>query len=176
MIVSALAYFISRYFHPESIYTAPLAERGIKFRSESERYFLSQVSLRDLVERDFEVISPNMKLGEVVQRVVQTKRNLFPVVDENRKLVGIITLNDIREIMLNTDVHDVILAYEIMDANFQSVDIDVELSEIFKIFEQKQVWNIAVTKKGAYEGFISKSNFFNSYISIWSQQQKSEGI
>jgi chloride channel protein, CIC family len=176
MIVSALAYFISRYFNPESIYTGPLAKRGIKFRSESEKYFLTQVRLRDLVERDFETVSPSMKLGEVVQKVVSTKRNLFPVIDEERKLIGIITLNDIREIMLDTDVHEVILAYEIMNTSFHSVDIDIELSEILKIFEQKQVWNIAVTKKGAYEGFISKSNFFNSYISIWSQQQKSEGI
>jgi chloride channel protein, CIC family len=173
MIVSALGFFISRYFHPESIYTGPLAERGIKFRSESEKYFLTQVSLRNLVERDFEIVTPDMKLGEIVKKVVTTKRNLFPVVDDEKKLIGIITLNDIREVLLDTSVHEIILAYEIMNKNFYSVDIDVDLTDILKIFEQKQVWNIAVTKKGAYEGFISKSNFFNSYISIWSQQKDS---
>jgi chloride channel protein, CIC family len=171
MIVSALSYFISRYFHSESIYTAPLAEKGIKFRSESEKYFLTQVRLANLVEKDFEIINPNMRLRQIVEKVVQTKRNLFPVVDDSNKLIGIITLNNIREIMLNTDVYDIIVAYEIMDANFQSVDIDADLSTVLRIFEQKQVWNIAVTKKGFYEGFISKSNFFNSYISIWAQQQ-----
>ena len=172
MIVSALAYFISRYFHPESIYTAPLAEKGIKFRSESEKYFLTQVKLSDIVEKDFEVISPDMALREVVEKVIKTKRNLFPVVDSDGKLLGIITLNDIREVILNTEVYDVILAYEVMNTSFYSVDIDVELNEILKIFELKHVWNIVVTKNGIYEGFLSKSNFFNTYLSIWSQKQE----
>jgi len=174
MIVSALSYFISRYFHPESIYTAPLAEKGIKFRSEPEKYFLTQIKLSDIVERDFEIIRPDMTLRDVVDKVIKTKRNLFPVVTPDGRLKGIVTLNDIREIMLNTDVHDVILVYEIMDTDFHSVDVDIELSDILKIFEQKQVWNIAVTHNGIYEGFISKSNFFNTYLTIWSQQQ--EGI
>lgn len=171
MIVSALSFFISRYFHPHSIYTAPLAERGIKFRSEREKYFLTQVKIADLVERDFEIINPNMRLRELVEKVVHAKRNLFPVVDENKKLIGIVTLNDIREVMLNTEVYDVILAFEVMDINFHSIDVDEDINNTLTLFEEKQVWNIAVTKNGAYEGFISKSNFFNSYISIWAQQQ-----
>lgn len=171
MIVSALSFFISRYFHPHSIYTAPLAERGIKFRSEREKYFLTQVKIADLVERDFEIINPNMRLRELVEKVVHAKRNLFPVVDDNKKLIGIVTLNDIREVMLNTEVYDVILAYEVMDTNFHSIDIEEDINNTLTLFEEKQVWNIAVTKDGAYEGFISKSNFFNSYISIWAQQQ-----
>jgi len=137
MIVSAMSFFISRYFHPHSIYTTPLAARGIKFRSEKEKYFLTQVSLEDLVERDFEIINPNMRLGELVEKVIHAKRNLFPVVDEDKKLIGIVTLNDIREVMLNTEVYDVILAYEVMDSNFQSVDIKEDLNNILTLFEEK---------------------------------------
>jgi CIC family chloride channel protein len=73
--------------------------------------------------------------------------------------------------MLNTEVYDVLLAYEIMNSNFYSVELNSDINKILDIFEEKQIWNIAVTQKGKYLGFISKSNLFNKYISVWSEQE-----
>jgi CIC family chloride channel protein len=174
MIVTALSYFISRYFHPESIYTAPLIKRGVKFRSEKEKYFIQQMTVRDIIEKDFVTIKPNVTLREIVDKIIHSKRNLFPVVNENEKLLGVITLDDVREVMLNTDLYDVILAYEIMNTNFHSIDIDADLVNALEKFESKSVWNLAVTDKGKYRGFISKSNIFNKYLSSWAKQQAEE--
>lgn len=172
MIVSALSYFISRYFHPYSIYTEPLAKKGIKFRSEKEKYFIQEINISNLVETDFLKIQPNMTIGTVIKKIATTKRNIFPVIDEDGKLIGIITLDDIREIMLNTEVYDVLLAYEIMNSKFYSVELNTDINKILDIFEEKHVWNIAVTLQGKYLGFISKSNLFNNYISVWSEQER----
>jgi chloride channel protein, CIC family len=174
MIVTALSYFISRYFHPESIYTAPLIKRGVKFRSEKEKYFIQQMTVRDIIEKDFVTIQPKVTLREIVDKIIHSNRNLFPVVDEDEKLVGIITLDDVREVMLNTDIYDVILAYEIMNTNFHSIDIDADLVNALEKFESNSVWNLAVTDKGKYRGFISKSNIFNNYLSSWAKQQAEE--
>jgi CIC family chloride channel protein len=174
MIVTALSYFISRHFHPESIYTAPLVKRGVKFRSEKERYFIRQMKVRDIMEEDFVTIQPTITLREIVNKVIHSKRNLFPVVDENGMLVGIITLDDIREVMLNTDIYDVILAYEIMNTNFHSIDIDADLINALDKLEMDNVWNISVIDKGKYRGFISKSNIFNEYLSSWTKHQAEE--
>ena len=170
MIVTALSYFISRYFHPESIYTAPLVKRGIKFRSEKEKYFVRQIIVKEIIEKNFIVLHPQVTLREIMQNIVHSKRNLFPVVDDNDTLLGIITLDDIREIMLNADVYDVILAYEIMNTNFHSIDINADLNTALEKFEENNVWNLAVTENGKYRGFISKSNIFNKYLSSWATQ------
>jgi chloride channel protein, CIC family len=172
MIVAALSFFISRYYHSHSIYTAPLIEQGIKFRSEEEKYFLSKITLRDIVERDFAEVRPQMTLRELVGKIPKTKRNLFPVVDENKKLLGIVTLNDIKDVLLNTEVYDVILVYELMDTNFKSVDVETDMGKVLTIFKEKNVWNLAVTKDEKYFGFVSKSNIFNTYLTVWGQQQK----
>ncbi|MGA7722352.1 MAG: chloride channel protein [Ignavibacteriaceae bacterium] len=174
MIVTALSYFISRYFQPDSIYTDPLTKRGVKFRSEKEKYFIQQMKVRDIIEKDFVPVLPNITLRKIVDQIIHSKRNLFPVVNEQEKLVGIITLDDIREVMLNTDLYDVILAYEIMNTQFYSIDIDTDLINALEMFETDSVWNLAVTDKGKYKGFISKSNIFNKYLSSWSQQQADE--
>jgi len=172
MIVSALSFFISRYFHPYSIYTAALARRGIEFRSEKEKYFIQQINITELVETDFTKILPNMTIGNLMKNIVTTKRNIFPVVDEYGKLLGVITLNDIREVMLHSEVYNVLLAYEVMNPNFYSIEMNSDMNQLLDIFEQEQIWNVAVTKKGKYVGFISKSNLFNRYISAFSDQEK----
>jgi CIC family chloride channel protein len=171
MIVTALSFFISRYFHPYSIYTTSLYKRGIRFRSEKEKYFGQQVNLEDLVETNFIRVSPGMTLRELVGKIALSKRNIFPVVDENKKLVGIITLDDIRQFILNTELFDMILVYEIMNIHFEYVEINTEINKVLEIFEQKQIWNLAVTKNGEYIGFVSKSFFFDKYLSLWSKQQ-----
>ncbi len=174
MIVAALSFFISKYFHPDSIYTTSLAKRGIEFRSEKEKYFLQQTDIMDLVEKEFECINPNLNLRELAKKIPLTKRNLFPVVNEKKQLVGIVTLDDIREVMMNSEVYDIILTYEIMNTNFQSVDISTDINKVMEIFEKKQIWNLAVTKNDEYVGFISKSNIFNKFISVWADNHKEE--
>jgi chloride channel protein, CIC family len=172
MIVTALSFFISRYFHPESIYSAPLGKRGIKFRSEKEKYFIREIRVRDILEKDFVPIHPEMTLREIMNRLIHSKRNLLPVLDEKETLVGVITLDNIREVMLDSDVHDVILAYEIMNTDFYSVDINTDLNNALEKFEENNVWNLAVTENGKYRGFISKSNIFNKYLSTWAKEQE----
>jgi CIC family chloride channel protein len=174
MIVAAISFFISKYFHPDSIYTTALARRGIKFRSEKEKYFIHQTTVYDLIEKDFECVKPNLTLRELIKKIPLTQRNLFPVVDENQRLVGIITLDDIREVMLNSEVYDIILAYEIMNTNFHSIEVTTDINKVMEIFEKKQIWNLAVTINGRYVGFISKSNIFNKFISIWAAEHSEE--
>ncbi len=170
MIVSALSFFISRYFHPHSIYTTPLLEKGITFRSEKEKYFIQQIKVREIIENDFIPLSPSMTLREIVDKIVHSKRNIFPVLDDKKYILGIISLDNIREVMLDSDVYDVILAYEIMDRNFHSISINADINEALQKFEDNNVWNLAVVKDGEYCGFISKSNIFNKYLASWEKQ------
>ena len=174
MIVTAISFFISKYFNKYSIYTSELARKGIDFRSEKEKFAVQHLSIESLVETDFQKFKPNMMLRELVEKVPFTKRNLFPIVNEEGRLVGVVTLDDIREVILDKSVYDVIMIYEIMNSNFQSIEIDGDINHAIKIFEEKQVWNIAVTKNGKYAGFISKSSLYNRYISLWHQRQSEE--
>ncbi len=175
MIVSAISFFISRYFNPHSIYTSPLSEKGITFRSEKEKYFIQQIKIREIIENDFIPLSPVMTLREIVDNIVHSKRNIFPVIDDKKNIVGIITLDNIREVMLDSDLYDVILAYEIMDRDFHSISINAEINEALEQFEANEVWNLAVVNDKQYCGFISKSNIFNKYLTSWGKQNN-EGI
>jgi CIC family chloride channel protein len=174
MIVTAISFFISKYFNKYSVYTTDLARKGIDFRSEKEKFALQHINIESLVETDFDRIHPNMNLRELVEKIQYTRRNLFPVVNDDDKLVGVVTLDDIRSVILDKDQYDVVLIYEIMNSNFQTIEVDADINTAVKIFEEKQVWNIAVTRENKYVGFISKSNLYNRYISLWHQRQSEE--
>jgi len=174
MIVTAISYFISKYFNKYSVYTGVLAHRGIDFRSEKEKFYMQNLSLESLIETDFYVLDPNITLRALVEIITHTKRNLFPVVNHERRLIGVVTLDDVREEILNRELHDVILVYEIMNTDFQTIEIQKDINVVMAMFEEKQVWNIAVTNNNEYVGFISKSNLFNKYISLWNQKQEAE--
>ncbi len=174
MIVTSLSFFISKYFDKYSVYTSSLSHHGIDFRSEKEKYVIQNLKIKDLLETNFITLNPNMTVGELMEKLKTSNRNLFPVVNDDEILVGVVTLNDIREILLQEDVYNILLVYEVMNTNFVSVEINQDIHNLIKIFEEKQIWNIAVTENGKYKGFVSKSNLFNRYISLWHQQRNEE--
>lgn len=174
MIVTSISFFISKIFNKYSIYTRDLALKGIDFRSEKEKFVVQHLSIDSLIETDFQKFQPNMLLRELVEKLPFTKRNLFPIVNAEDQLVGVVTLDDIREVILDKNVYDVILIYEIMNSSFQKIDINADINLAIKLFEEKQIWNIAVTRNNKYVGFISKSNLYNRYISLWHQRQSEE--
>jgi CIC family chloride channel protein len=83
-------------------------------------------------------------------------------------------VNDVREVMLDKEIYDILLVNEIMNPNFQTIDINSEINTVLKIFNDEKVWNIAVTQNSKFVGFISKSNLFNKYISLWHEQRENE--
>ena len=174
MIVAALSFFISKHFHKDSIYTTTLAEKGIQFRSKKESFFINDLKTEDLIENDFIALKPNMTLRMLAEKLTNTRRNLFPILDDNGVLIGIITLDDIREVMLDKEVYDVLLVGDIMSQYFDSVDIKTELFEVMEHFEEKNIWNLPVTNCGKYVGFLSKSNIFQKYSTHWANQEKEE--
>ncbi|MDH5380288.1 MAG: chloride channel protein, partial [Cyclobacteriaceae bacterium] len=101
MLVSAIAFSTSSFFEKSSLYTKNLIEKGDLIQYDKDRQVLSMINLDKIVERDLLTIVPEATLGELTRLVKKSKRNIFPVVNENRELVGIVTLDDIREIMFD---------------------------------------------------------------------------
>ncbi len=163
MIVSAVSFFTSRYLVGYSVYTKALVDKGLWMPSDKDYNVLGQITIRDSVETDFAVLHPNDPLREAFKTVVHSRRNIFPVVDDKGLLLGIIMLDDIRELMLESESHDIILAYEVMTPTKGAIDIDSDMRDAMAKFEKYKIWNIPVLEGGKYAGFISKSTIFNKY-------------
>lgn len=163
MLVSAISFTTISYFEKYSIYTKHLIEKGDLIQYDRDRIVLSLIDLKKIIERDLLTIHPDAPLKDLVDLVKISKRNIFPVVNENRELKGIVTLDDIREIMFDPDKQESLIIKTIMHQPPTSVSPQEKMQSVMNKFEMTQAWNLPVIENGKYLGFVSKSRIFNAY-------------
>ncbi|SDL69359.1 chloride channel protein, CIC family [Catalinimonas alkaloidigena] len=163
MIVSALAYTTASLFEPYSIYTKRLIERGQLLRHDKDKQVLSVMKIRKLIEKDLLPVNRDSSLGDILKLVTLSKRNIFPVLDAERRLVGIITLDDFRKIMFDEEAQRTVFARDLMHSPPAEVGSDENMATVMEKFERTGAWNLPVIDDGKYVGFLSKSRIFNAY-------------
>ena len=163
MITSAISYLTIMYFEPHSIYTKRLAQRGELITHHKDKAVLTLMKLKKVLETDFSPVSPDMTLGELVKVISKSKRNIFPVVDKYGGLIGIVTLNDIREMMFNREMYDKIKVEGLMTVPPATILLDDSMDIVMQKFEKTGAWNLPVIEQGKYVGFVSKSKIFSAY-------------
>lgn len=163
MITATIAYLTSKYFVPHSIYNMQLAKRGELITRHKDKAVLTLMNLKSEVEDDFNLVSPDAKLGDLVKIVAQSKRNLFPVVDEDGVLNGIITLDGIRDIMFKPELYSEVDIVSLMVQPLDFVNSYDNMDVVMNKFSKTNAWNLPVIDDGKYVGFVSKSKLFNAY-------------
>lgn len=163
MIVSAVSYATIKYFVPNSIYTYQLAKRGQLITHHKDKAILSLMKISKLIETDFKPIHIEARLGDLVELIKQSKRNVFPVLDDDGRLRGIIHLNNIRHVMFKTELYDKTYVKDLMHIPTNEVDPDDSMENVAKQIHDSGHFNIPVVKNGRYIGFVSKANVFSSY-------------
>jgi CIC family chloride channel protein len=163
MIVSALSTAVSRYLHPKSLDEVKLTQADHKISFDKDAHVLSSLSLNGFIEHDFVSVKLHSTLRSLVEAVAHSKRNIFPVTDDEGNLAGIIGLEDVREIMFNTTLYDSISVDQLMQKPLVTANANDDMSLIMEKFDKSGVWNIPVLKEGRYIGFISKSRVFSNY-------------
>jgi chloride channel protein, CIC family len=163
MIVSAISFSTISYFEKYSIYTKRLIERGEYIPHDKDKQLLIGMKLKKVIEKDLLTVKPYEKLSDLVKAVRKSKRNIFPVVNDEEKLVGIITLDDIRDIMFEEEARNEIVISSIMSDPPASVSSKDSMQSVMNTFEKSGAWNLPVIDEGKYVGFVSKSRIFNTY-------------
>ncbi len=163
IITSAISYLTTIFFISHSVYTDRLAKRGELITHHKDKAVLTLLNINSVIEKDLIPVHPDSSLGDLIRVISGSKRNIFPVVDENNILHGIILLDNIRDIIFNQEMYDSTFVADLMVPPVATVSPDEAMSEVMDKFEETGAWNLPVTKDGKYVGFISKSRIFNKY-------------
>jgi CIC family chloride channel protein len=163
IITSTVAYLTIMRFEPHSVYTKRLAQSGELITHHKDKAVLRLMELRQLIETDFEVLLPSATLRDLVKAISRSHRNLFPVVDENGMLKGMVKLSEVKNLIFEPDLYDSVKVKDIMYmpeffiSPFDSMEIVAEK------FESSSRYNLAVIDEGKYLGFISRAVVFSKY-------------
>ncbi len=163
LIVSAISYGTIKIFEPYSIYTMRLAKRGQLLTHHKDKAVLTLLKVDNLIETDFLTVRPDMTLKQMVDTISRSSRNLFPVLDAGDKLIGVVLLDEIRNIMFRPDLYRKMSVSTFMSMPPAKIEVGQSMEQVMKMFDDTGAWNLPVVENGRYVGFVSKSKIFNSY-------------
>ena len=167
MLVSLTSFATIRIFMPHSIYSLRLAEQGKLLTHQKDTAVLTLMNLENVLEHDFEVVHPEMTLGEMVKVISVSHRNSFPVVNASGILVGIVELDNVRNIMFRPELYERYQVRRIMVAPEVKIQASMPMTEVMRLFDETKEWKMPVVDdEGRYLGFISKSTIFNNYREV----------
>ncbi len=163
MIASLSAYGTVRIFNNYSLYTYRLAQKGELITHHKDKTVLTLLKMDSVIERDLLTVTPDMTLGEMVKVISKSRRNIFPVIDNDNTLLGIVVLDDIRNIMFRPKLYDRFKVRKFMVSPPAKIELGCTMEQVMKVFDDTNAWNLPVVENGKYVGFVSKSKIFNSY-------------
>jgi CIC family chloride channel protein len=171
MITSAISYFINRSTYKNSIYTKPLAESGeLLSLEDKDTTVLNMMKLRYLVEKDYLLLNQYDTIASRMNDILESKRNLFPVVDNDLKFKGLIYVEDVLRGELNNPEHHMTLN-DLMVSAPQVLLLSDSLQAVLEKMEQENVWLLPVLdEQGNFLGFVSKTAIFNKYRAMLRRQ------
>lgn len=164
IIVSIVSYLTIKIFEPHSLYAMRLAQKGELITHNKDRSVLTLLKMDNVLETDFVTVQPQMTLGELVQVIAQSHRNIFPVVDAKGKYRGVLLLDEVRNIMFQPRLYKRFTVEQLMTSAPAILNHDMPMEKVMETFEDTGAWNLPVVDdKKKYLGFVSKSKIFNSY-------------
>ncbi len=164
MIVSVCAYLTIIVFEPHSIYSMRLAKKGELITHHKDKAVLTLMNMESIIETDFLKVRPDMDLGEMVKIISKSFRNLFPVVDVHDELLGIVVLDDIRNIIFRQELYHRFHVEGFMKVPQERIVNTDSMEVVMKKFDETGAWNLPVVDgDGRYIGMVSKSKMLNTY-------------
>jgi len=163
IITSTVAFITTRTFEKHSIYHVQLAERGELITHDKDKAVLTFMDWKKEIETDLLKVRSTDSLGDLIRVISKSKRNLFPVVDEYNILEGVVSLDDVREIMFRHELYQTTFVKDLMSIPPSYVDKKENIEKVMEEFRKTGAWNLPVLDNGYYVGFISKSRIYATY-------------
>lgn len=163
MIVSSISYFVSKSIEPYSMDTKTLIESRKIHSGNKDANILVTMKVETLIEKNFIALQATHHLSELIAAIIASERNIFPVINKKNELLGIILLNDVKDIIFHKEKYTHIKIKDLMKPYPDLIQMTDDMTTVVEKFEQTQAWNLPVVDNRIYVGFISKSKLFSSY-------------
>ncbi|MEG0925472.1 chloride channel protein [Chryseobacterium sp.] len=164
MIVSVMSYLIAKWFSPISPELKSLADEGKIFTNKHDKNLLFALRTEDFIDRYSQTINENASITELFELVKNGDKNIFAIVDDHKKLKGVLTLDDIRPYLFNKEIDPLQTIIQVMKAPPAILHPENKPLDILQTFDDTGVWNLpVVSDNNDFIGFISKSSILMSY-------------
>lgn len=172
MLVSSISFFIVKSYEPYSMDLKKLALEGQVFTHKKEKNILTSISLTDVLQDNYESVGLDKKLGDLVEIIRRSDKNIFAVYDAKGRFAGIIELNDIKQRLFHPEQFDKVSIRTLVKKTAAVLHIQDAMHTVMEKFDDTQSWYLPVLdKEKRFMGFVSKTRLFNKYREILAAQR-----
>ncbi len=165
MLTCAIAAALSKWMHPESIYTLKLVRDGIHLRRGREVGALRSLAAREVMSTKIDAVHELDTIGDVIAFMQKTHHTGFPVLDAEDRLVGMISLSDIRRTPLEGRLTKRVS--QVMTRPVVAVGPETNVEEVLQIMSRRDIGRVPVIDPHGDDdrllGLITRSNILNAY-------------
>ena len=163
IITAIFSYLTVKIFSPSSVYHFQLAQREELMTHDQDKNVLRMMEVSKLLETDFITLHPDASLRDLTDAISRSHRNLFPIVDENGYMKGMLKMDDIRHLIFKQELYDKVRVGDLMYHPEYYISTKDSMKDVVEKFESSGRYNIAVIDDGKYVGFISRARVFSFY-------------
>jgi CIC family chloride channel protein len=157
MVACVLGYYCSSLFERRFMYGESLERKGAAFFNSQ----LAEVDLANLIERDPLTLPQNATFVQIAQTFVQHQFQHIYIVDGQRKLLGAVSLHQVKAFLDRPELATVVIASDIMDESFPSISPLHSTWEALKKFSETRSERLPVVDNPTLQrliGSISKTD------------------
>ncbi len=163
MVVAAVSYFTTRYLRPISPETALLVEKGEIYTGHKDENVLQNIALGKIIEKDILSLRAEQTLGDLVEAIRASPRQIFAITTEKGDFLGLISLEQVKTILFDREQYDVIRLESLVKPPAGILPVDASMKTVIHIFEETGAWNLPVVQGSQFIGLISRSSVFSAY-------------
>ena len=127
-----------------SIDEVELERRGINLRAGREASVLRSVRVGDVMRRDFEVIPEGMPLRRILVLLAGSRQDYFPVVDAQRNMCGAVTFQELREVLFEEGLNDLVVAKDIVFDHPARLAVEDTLATAMELLAKRDITALPV--------------------------------
>jgi CIC family chloride channel protein len=115
MLACVVSILVARQLHGESVYTEHLRVKGLALGQESSHPGAAmEQTIGDFMHAPVTPVRENTPLREIADRFLINSNNFLPVVDAQRRLLGVVALQDLKEFLNANQDLGAVIAYDVM--------------------------------------------------------------
>jgi len=148
MAACVISTLVASFIQRESIYTMKLMKRGIDVRKQEDPNVLKRLTVGSVMARDAAIVSASARFEDVLDLVVQSPHTEFFVVDTEGRLLGDISLSEVRRLLLERDaLRHVVVAEDLVAGMPPTVTEEDDLDTVMRILGHENLDEIAVVDR-----------------------------
>jgi CIC family chloride channel protein len=166
MFSAITATVISRSILKQSIYTLALERQGIRVGLGMNLNIIQNIHVEEVMEKKCTTVGEDYSLKKLVSMIERGRDMAFPVVAKDGRYVGVVTFQDVREVLSEAHAQQFLLVKDIMRENVLTLDEHATLEQALKAFEVGDVDLIPVISndgRRSLKGVLRHENILSRY-------------